>query len=70
MFAGPRAAGTWVGIQNSIGNVAGITGPVICGIIIDRAGYTGAFMLTATITAFGGLWWAFGIPRIEQIELG
>jgi hypothetical protein len=43
---------------------------VICGIIIDRAGYTGAFMLTATITAFGGLWWAFGIPRIEQIELG
>lgn len=70
MFAGRRASGTWVGIQNSIGNVAGIIGPVICGIIIDRAGYTGAFMLTATITAFGGLWWAFGIPRIEQIELG
>jgi MFS family permease len=70
MFAGPRASGTWVGIQNSIGNFAGIIGPVICGIIIDRAGYAGAFVLTATITSFGGLWWAFGIPRIQQIELG
>jgi MFS family permease len=70
MFAGPRASGTWVGIQNSIGNVAGIIGPVVCGILIDRAGYAGAFMLTATVTAFGGLWWAFGIPDIEQIELG
>ena len=69
MFAGRRASGTWVGIQNSIGNVAGIIGPVICGIIIDRAGYAGAFVLTATITSFGGLWWAFGIPRIEPIEL-
>lgn len=69
MFAGRRASGTWVGIQNSMGNVAGIIGPVICGIIIDRAGYTGAFMLTAIVTAFGGLWWALGIPRIEPIQL-
>lgn len=69
MFAGRRASGTWVGIQNSIGNVAGIIGPVICGMIIDRAGYAGAFALTATVTSFGGLWWAFGIPRIEPIEL-
>jgi MFS family permease len=70
MFAGRRASGTWVGIQNSIGNVAGIVGPVVCGILIDRAGYAGAFMLTATITAFGGLWWALGIPDIKQVELG
>lgn len=69
MFAGRRASGTWVGIQNAMGNLAGITGPVISGIIIDSAGYGGAFMLTATVTAFGGLWWAFGIPHIEPIEL-
>jgi MFS family permease len=69
MFAGPRASGTWVGIQNAVGNTSGIVGPVISGIIIDKAGYGGAFGLTAAITAFGALWWAFGVPRIAPVEL-
>jgi MFS family permease len=69
MFAGPRAAGTWVGIQNAVGNTSGIVGPVISGIIIDQAGYGGAFALTAAVTAFGALWWVIGVPRIEQVEL-
>jgi MFS family permease len=69
MFAGPRASGTWVGIQNAVGNTSGIVGPVISGIIIDRAGYGGAFALTAVVTTFGAIWWAFGVPRIAQVEL-
>jgi MFS family permease len=69
MFAGPRASGTWVGIQNAVGNTSGILGPVISGVIIDRAGYGGAFTLTAAITAFGALWWFLGVPRIEEIAL-
>ena len=69
MFAGPRASGTWVGIQNAVGNTSGIVGPVISGIIIDQAGYGGAFALTAAVTTFGAIWWAFGVPRIEQVEL-
>ena len=69
MFAGPRAAGTWVGIQNAVGNASGIVGPVISGIIIDHAGYGGAFALTAAVTAFGGLWWLGAVPAIRQIEL-
>lgn len=69
MFAGPRASGTWVGIQNAVGNTSGIVGPVISGIIIDRAGYGGAFALTAAVTAFGALWWIWGVPRIEQVAL-
>src|SRR5262249_44571071 len=36
IFAGPRAAGTYVGVQNAIGNLAGISGPVVTGIIVDR----------------------------------
>ena len=43
MFAGPRAAGTWVGVQNAFGNLSGIFGPIITGIIVDRAGYDSAF---------------------------
>src|SRR6185503_6132886 len=69
MFAGPRAAGTWVGVQNAIGNVSGIIGPVITGFVIKRAGYDSAFVLTAVIAALGTAWWAIGVPRIEQVEL-
>lgn len=69
MFAGPRAAGTWIGIQNAIGNVSGIVGPVISGILIDRFGYGSAFYLAAAVAFFGGIWWAVGIPRIVQVKV-
>jgi MFS family permease len=69
MFAGPRASGTWVGVQNAFGNSSGILQPVITGIIIDRAGYASAFYLTAAVAAFGALWWAFGVPKIEPVKL-
>lgn len=69
MFAGPRAAGTWIGVQNALGNVSGILGPIITGMIIDRAGYFSAFMLAAAVAAVGALWWVIAVPRIEQIAL-
>ena len=69
MFAGPRAAGTWVGVQNAIGNVSGIVGPVITAFVIQRAGYDSAFVLTAAVATLGAIWWAVGVPRIVQIEL-
>jgi MFS family permease len=69
MFAGPKAAGTWVGVQNGIGTISGIVGPVICGILIDRYGYNSAFYLSAAVAALGGIWWAFGVPRIAQVKL-
>ena len=67
MFAGPRAAGTWIGIQNAVGNISGILQPIIAGILIDRSGYDGAFYLAAGVAAFGGLWWIVGVPRIAQV---
>ena len=69
MFAGPRASGTWVGVQNSIGNLSGIFGPIITGLIVDRAGYENAFIVTAAVAAVGALWWAFCIPPIRQVTL-
>jgi len=69
MFAGPRASGTWVGMQNAFGNSSGILQPIITGVIIDRAGYTSAFYVTAGVAAFGAMWWAAGVPKIEPVEL-
>ena len=60
MFAGPRASGTWVGVQNALGNLSGIVGPIVTGIVVQRAGWDSAFVLTAAIAAFGALWWAVG----------
>jgi MFS family permease len=69
MFAGPRAAGTWVGVQNAIGNLSGIFGSILTGFIVQNAGYTSACAVTAGIAAAGALWWIVGVPRIHEIEL-
>jgi MFS family permease len=69
MFAGPRASGTWVGVQNAIGNLSGIIGPIVTGIIVQRAGYDSAFYLTAAVAAAGAMWWAVGVPQIVQVDL-
>jgi MFS family permease len=69
MFSGPRASGTWVGVQNAFGNLSGIFGPIISGVIVDRAGYSAAFVFTAAVAAFGAIWWAIGVPRIRQVDL-
>ncbi len=69
MFAGPRSAGTWIGFQNAIGNSSGIFGPILTGFIVQRAGYDSAFIVTAAIAAFGAIWWAICVPRIEPVKL-
>ena len=69
IFAGPRAAGTWVGIQNAVGNLSGIFGPILTGYIVKNAGYDVAVVVTAAVAAFGALWWIVGVPRISQVKL-
>jgi MFS family permease len=67
-LAGPRAAARWVGIQNAIGNAAGIAGPVITGWIVDRTGSFGwAFLLTAAIGMFGAAGWGLILRRVEPV---
>jgi MFS family permease len=69
MFAGPRASGSWVGFQNSLGNLSGIICPIFTGIVVQRSGYDAAFILTAAVAAIGAIWWAIGVPKIEQVNL-
>jgi MFS family permease len=69
IFSGPRAAGGWVGMQNALGNISGIIGPIVTGIIIQRlGGYGWAFGLSAAVAAFGAVWWAWVVPEIREVE--
>jgi MFS family permease len=69
IFAGPRAAGSYVGVQNAVGNVAGIVGPIVTGIIVDRTGsFLNAFLVAAAIGAAGAVCWAFAVPRVAPLE--
>ena len=46
-FAGPRATGRWMGIQNAVGNVAGMTAPVVTGYLVQETGhYTSALIVS------------------------
>ncbi|WP_017666521.1 MFS transporter [Sandarakinorhabdus sp. AAP62] len=67
-MAGPASAGRWVGVQTSIGNLSGIVGPVLTGIIVDAAGYRPAFLMTAAVVAGGTLIFARAVKRIEPVR--
>lgn len=68
-LAGPEAAGKWIGVQNGLGNFAGILGPVVTGMIVDRTGGFGAaFALTAGIVLLGVAGWALVVRRIAPID--
>lgn len=70
MFAGPRASGSFIGIQNSVGNIPGIVMPIVTGLIIDWTGvYDNAFLLTAGVCLVSMLWWMFAVPKIRPLAL-
>jgi MFS family permease len=70
IFSGPRRAGGWVGVQNALGNVSGIFGPIITGLIIDHLGGYGYAFATAAALAWLGafLWWKV-MPQIRTLDI-
>jgi len=68
-LAGPRAAGQWVGLQNFVGNLAGILGPILTGALVDRTGGFGwAFIVAAAISATAALAFGVIVPKVETLE--
>jgi len=68
-LAGPAGTAKWIGLQNCIGNIAGIVAPVITGVIVDLTGtYQAAFLVAAAVSTVGLISWTIGISRIERIE--
>jgi len=67
-LAGPRVAGKWTGLQNTIGNLAGVVVGPLTGGIVDRSGHFAlAFIICAAFAALAGILWVLGVGRIEQI---
>ncbi|MGA8087007.1 MAG: MFS transporter [Terracidiphilus sp.] len=70
-LAGPRAAGRWVGLQNGIANLAGVTGPALSGFLVDWTGhFAAAFAVAAVITMGGAFAWCLGVRKLEQVDFG
>jgi MFS family permease len=68
-LAGPRAAAKWMGVQNGIGNIAGIVSPVVTGLIIDLTGqFTYAFWIAAVVLLAGLFCWSIVIRRVEPLR--
>jgi len=67
-LAGPRAGGKWMGVQNCMGNVAGIVGPIITGFVVDRTGqFSAAFLIAAVVSLTGVLSWGLIVRRVEPL---
>jgi len=67
-LAGPATAGRWTGLQNFMGNLAGIIAPALTGIVVDRTGhFFWAFAITASVSLLGSLAYTFAIGPVEPV---
>ena len=68
-LAGPRAAGKWVGVQNCIGNLAGIVAPIVTGMVVDRTGlFVWAFAIAGVFGLTGMISWGVIIPSVSPVR--
>lgn len=69
ILAGARATGRWVGIQNAVGNFAGVVAPALTGLIIQTTGrFTAAFALSAAVSLVGVVGWVFMLPKLAELR--
>jgi len=69
IIAGPKAAGRWVGVQNAIGNMAGLIAPWVTGILVEETGqFFLAFALVAAVNVLGLIGWVGLLPKIAPLD--
>jgi MFS family permease len=69
VLAGPRATGTWTGLQNGFANLAGVIAPALTGFLVNRTGnFLVAFAITAMVSVMGSLGWVLGVRRLEHVD--
>lgn len=67
-IAGPKMAGRWTGLQNLMGNLAGIIAPAVTGFVIDYTGrFIVAFAIMAVVAMLAALSYFFVIGPVQEI---
>jgi len=67
-LAGPAAVGRWTGLQNLIGNLAGIAAPTITGFVVERTGqFVIAFGVAAAVVLAGASLYVFFLGPVEPV---
>jgi MFS family permease len=67
-FAGPLASGRWMGLQNAVANIAGVTAPWVTGQLVDATGhYAAAMWLAGSIALCGLIGWVVLVPAVRPI---
>jgi MFS transporter, ACS family, D-galactonate transporter len=67
-LAGPAAAGRWAGMQNFMGNLAGVVAPALTGWILGRTGqFYWAFVIMVGVVLIGVASWVFVVGRVEPV---
>jgi predicted MFS family arabinose efflux permease len=65
-LAGPGGAGRWTGMQNAVGNLAGIVAPWLTGYIVARTGaFYLAFVLVCSFSLAGAASFLILVGRVE-----
>jgi ACS family D-galactonate transporter-like MFS transporter len=68
-LAGSSAAGTWTGMQNTIGNLSGIVAPIATGFIVKLTGsYTWAFASPAILAVAGACSYLFLVGEVAPAK--
>ncbi len=67
-LAGPRMAGRWTGLQNFLGNLAGVIVPTVTGFVVDYSGrFFMAFVIMAIVAMLAALSYFFVIGPVKEI---
>lgn len=70
-FAGPLASGRWMGVQNAIGNVAGMIAPVVTGYLVEATGHYSSPLWSGGAVALVGLVaWLVVVPEVRPVDWG
>ena len=68
-LAGREVVGRWTGVQNFVGNFAGIVAPMLTGFLLDRTGhFYWAFFITTAVVWLGAISWVFIVGPIEPVD--
>jgi ACS family D-galactonate transporter-like MFS transporter len=68
-LSGPYAAGRWAGLQNFVGNLAGVIAPAVTGFVLQRTGhFYWPFAIVTLVTLGSASAWVFLVGPVQPVR--